>query len=184
LFISAFMIASKVVCDDTYSNKSWCVVGQGMFSLKEINQMEREMCSYLEWKLNFDPSELAQFEHKVRKDFAAQRVAQTAQIVPVRIDTSVSAIGAGAGRTKGTYPSPPDSPASLPSAQPPRYQHATHQQMTPPSDATSSAASSRAPSVFSHTSAASSVTTLASTASIPPLPKTEPGYAYVSRSVW
>jgi len=31
LFISAFMIASKIICDDTYSNKSWCIVGQGMF---------------------------------------------------------------------------------------------------------------------------------------------------------
>ena len=31
LFISAFIIASKVICDDTYSNKSWCIVGQGMF---------------------------------------------------------------------------------------------------------------------------------------------------------
>jgi hypothetical protein len=51
LFISAFMIASKVVCDDTYSNQSWCVVGQKMFSLKEMNQMEREMCGYLEWNL-------------------------------------------------------------------------------------------------------------------------------------
>jgi hypothetical protein len=29
LFISAFMIASKVICDDTYSNKSWSIVGQG-----------------------------------------------------------------------------------------------------------------------------------------------------------
>ena len=28
LLISAFMIASKVICDDTYSNKSWCIVGQ------------------------------------------------------------------------------------------------------------------------------------------------------------
>ena len=27
LFISAFMIASKVICDDTYSNKSWSIVG-------------------------------------------------------------------------------------------------------------------------------------------------------------
>ncbi|KAH9021012.1 hypothetical protein EDB85DRAFT_1872108, partial [Lactarius pseudohatsudake] len=24
LFISAFMLASKIICDDTYSNKSWC----------------------------------------------------------------------------------------------------------------------------------------------------------------
>jgi hypothetical protein len=48
LFISAFMIASNVICDDTYSNKSWCIVGQGLFTLKE-NQMARETCSYLEW---------------------------------------------------------------------------------------------------------------------------------------
>jgi hypothetical protein len=45
------MIASKVVCDDTYSNQSWAIVAQKMFSLKEVNQMEREMCGYLEWNL-------------------------------------------------------------------------------------------------------------------------------------
>lgn len=69
LFISAFMIASKVICDDTYSNKSWSIVGQGMFALREINQMEREMCSYLEWQLNIEPSALREFEVKVRRDF-------------------------------------------------------------------------------------------------------------------
>ncbi|KAH9057073.1 hypothetical protein EDB83DRAFT_2316050 [Lactarius deliciosus] len=70
LFISAFMLASKIICDDTYSNKSWCIVGQGMFALREINQMEREMCSYLEWQLNVDPSTLRDFESRVRHDFA------------------------------------------------------------------------------------------------------------------
>jgi hypothetical protein len=45
------MIASKIVCDDTYSNQSWCIVAQKMFELKEMNQMEREMCGYLEWNL-------------------------------------------------------------------------------------------------------------------------------------
>jgi hypothetical protein len=69
LFISAFMIASKVICDDTYSNKSWCIVGQGMFALREINQMEREMCSYLEWQLNVEPTALKDFESMVRRDF-------------------------------------------------------------------------------------------------------------------
>ena len=54
LFISAFMLASKIICDDTYSNKSWCIVAQGMFALREINQMECKMCSYLEWQLNVD----------------------------------------------------------------------------------------------------------------------------------
>ncbi|KAN0124364.1 hypothetical protein V8E52_002013 [Russula decolorans] len=47
LFIPAFLLASKIICDDTYSNKSWCIVGQGMFAL-------REMCSYLKWQLNLD----------------------------------------------------------------------------------------------------------------------------------
>jgi len=41
------MITSKVICNDTYSNKSWCIVSQGMFVLQEINQMECKMCSYL-----------------------------------------------------------------------------------------------------------------------------------------
>ncbi|KZT36389.1 hypothetical protein SISSUDRAFT_71074 [Sistotremastrum suecicum HHB10207 ss-3] len=70
LFISAFMIASKVICDDTYSNKSWTVVGQGMFSLREINQMEREMCGYLEWRLGVEPSELESFTRGLKEEYA------------------------------------------------------------------------------------------------------------------
>lgn len=75
LWISAFMIASKVVCDDTYSNKSWAIVGQHMFTLKEINQMEREMCGYLEWLLNVDPAELRAFEAAVREQFGSRSAA-------------------------------------------------------------------------------------------------------------
>ena len=48
LFVSAFMRASKIIRDDMYFNKSWCIVGQGMFAFREINQMVREMCSYLD----------------------------------------------------------------------------------------------------------------------------------------
>ncbi|KAG2119475.1 uncharacterized protein F5147DRAFT_532378, partial [Suillus discolor] len=48
LFVSAFMLASKVICDDTYSNKTWSIVVQGMFQLHKINQMECEICQYLE----------------------------------------------------------------------------------------------------------------------------------------
>jgi hypothetical protein len=33
-------------------------MGQGMFALQEINQMEQEMCSYLKWQLNVEPSML------------------------------------------------------------------------------------------------------------------------------
>lgn len=73
LFISAFMISSKVMCDDTYSNKSWSVVAQGMFNLREINQMEREMCNYLEWELTAANPMLSAFETAVKKDFREQK---------------------------------------------------------------------------------------------------------------
>jgi len=44
LLISTFMLASKVIHDDAYSNKLWLIVTQGMFQLREITQMEKEMC--------------------------------------------------------------------------------------------------------------------------------------------
>ncbi|TFK79761.1 hypothetical protein K466DRAFT_667985 [Polyporus arcularius HHB13444] len=69
LSISVFRIASKVICEDTYSNKSWSIVGQGMSALQEINQLEWEMCSYLEWQLNIEPSSLKLFEQEVLLDF-------------------------------------------------------------------------------------------------------------------
>ena len=72
MFISPSNIAGKVIRDNTYSNKSRCIVGQGTVLLREIGQMDREMCSYLEWQLNVDPTELREFEHKVRRDFKGQ----------------------------------------------------------------------------------------------------------------
>src|SRR5882757_6435664 len=36
-----------------------------MFQLREINQMDREMCQYLEWELNVDPVTLHEFEEMV-----------------------------------------------------------------------------------------------------------------------
>ena len=58
------MLASKVIRDDAYSNKSWSIVTQGMFQLREITQMEKEMCQYLEWGLNVDPATLKEFEEQ------------------------------------------------------------------------------------------------------------------------
>ena len=40
LFISMFMPTSKLICDNMHSSKLWYIIGQGMFTLQEINQME------------------------------------------------------------------------------------------------------------------------------------------------
>ena len=64
------MITSKVICNDTYSNKSWSIVSQGMFQLWEINQMECEVRQYLDSKLNVELGALKEFADMVHKDFA------------------------------------------------------------------------------------------------------------------
>ncbi|ETW86473.1 hypothetical protein HETIRDRAFT_165988 [Heterobasidion irregulare TC 32-1] len=56
------MIASEIICDDTYPYNAWCTVSQGVLTLREINQMECEMCSYLGCQINVKPSVLCNFE--------------------------------------------------------------------------------------------------------------------------
>lgn len=87
------MIASKVICDDTYSNQSWSIVAQKMFALKEINQMEREMCSYLEWNLNVMGDEVVDFEARIRAEHGPGAVPHSASLSP-----------------EGSYPTPESTP--------------------------------------------------------------------------
>ncbi|RXK35021.1 alternative cyclin Pcl12 [Tremella mesenterica] len=110
LFISAFMISSKVICDDTYSNQSWGIVAQKMFSLKEINQMEREMCGYLEWNLNVAGEEVTDFERRLRVDFGPKAIVSRSS------PTTVEAHHLPTPPTH-SYPTPettPDAPQSRP----------------------------------------------------------------------
>lgn len=61
LFIAAYMLASKMICDDSYNNKSWTIVCQGLLSLREVNQMERELIGYLALDINATGEELTAF---------------------------------------------------------------------------------------------------------------------------
>jgi hypothetical protein len=42
------------------------IVAQGMFALCKVNQMEREMCNYLDWELTINNPILSNFEKMVR----------------------------------------------------------------------------------------------------------------------
>lgn len=107
------MISSKVICDDTYSNQSWGIVAQKMFALKEINQMEREMCGYLEWNLNVGGEEVVSFEQNVRAEFGARAVAKSSMS-----DHSSGSASASAGSSypiskpaqQHVYPTPDTTP--------------------------------------------------------------------------
>jgi hypothetical protein len=51
VMLAALILSCKVLYDDTYSNKTWVHVSQGMFSLTEINRMEWEFLEYLRFRL-------------------------------------------------------------------------------------------------------------------------------------
>lgn len=74
LFISAMMIAAKVLDDTTFSNTAWVTISQNQFSHRLINQMEREMCRYMDYKLTIFCEVLYEFEEVVKRDFGEDRM--------------------------------------------------------------------------------------------------------------
>lgn len=70
MVIPSLMLSSKTICDDNYSNESWCNATERLFELRELNQMEREMCRYLEWQLNVDAKALEDFKQEICTAFS------------------------------------------------------------------------------------------------------------------
>jgi hypothetical protein len=197
------MLASKVICDDTYSNKSWSIVAQGMFQLREINQMEREMCQYLEWELNVDPVTLHEFEEMIRKDFVGPGPYPTYILPSTKKTTPPPTANPFASSSTGPSPSP-SCGQRYPSPPKPVYQpppNPSSAYMTPPttpdtpspsySTSTSPASSASPPTppgVEDHTAR------IVSASSSPGLVKAEPMpivphskskmFAFASPAVW
>ena len=51
--------------DDTFDNTAWATVSSGLFVLDQVNHMEREMLSFLDFKLFIKPSDWIQFTDKL-----------------------------------------------------------------------------------------------------------------------
>ncbi|ORX91809.1 hypothetical protein K493DRAFT_190934, partial [Basidiobolus meristosporus CBS 931.73] len=51
LFLASLVLANKYLQDGAYHNKTWYKVIEGVYSLNEINQMERELLGLLGYKL-------------------------------------------------------------------------------------------------------------------------------------
>ena len=61
LFITALVIATKVLINHPYSNKSWATFIDGAFTLGKLNDMERTMCNNLDWDVGISAGFLGQF---------------------------------------------------------------------------------------------------------------------------
>ncbi|GAB1524641.1 hypothetical protein RhiTH_007795 [Rhizoctonia solani] len=72
LFITAYMIASKMLRDNSYTNTNWCSFGKWVFTLQELNRMERAMCANLKWNLSIDAAEFVGFQAMLYKNYRVQ----------------------------------------------------------------------------------------------------------------
>lgn len=127
LFISALMLASKSTCDDTYSNKSWTIVGQGLFSLREVNQMERELFGYLGFKVNVENEELSEFvdglEHGRIHTSTVTPPASVTSPALATPDVIPSVVHSPMASDAPSFGSASSSQSSLPSTSPSSYHH-------------------------------------------------------------
>ncbi|KAJ7019519.1 hypothetical protein C8F04DRAFT_975529, partial [Mycena alexandri] len=70
LFIGCLMLASKFLCDEAYHNKAWRKIARNVYALTEINQLERDLCRYLEWDITIDSATIYNFAALLNRDFA------------------------------------------------------------------------------------------------------------------
>ncbi|KAJ7750567.1 hypothetical protein B0H16DRAFT_1318505 [Mycena metata] len=68
-FLAAYMLSSKVLLDHCYSTKAWRRVTGDMYSLQDINDMERALCSLLEWDINVRATTMTSFREALLREF-------------------------------------------------------------------------------------------------------------------
>ncbi|KAL7750280.1 hypothetical protein RI367_004453 [Sorochytrium milnesiophthora] len=61
LVLAALMLAAKYLYDDSYNNKTWSSVSQGMFDLHHVNTMEREFLLFAQFRIFVSTKEWTTF---------------------------------------------------------------------------------------------------------------------------
>ena len=96
LFITALVLAWKLLSDNAYSSGSWAKVSRGLFTAKGITRMEIEMCTYLGWRLHIDLVALTSYEGRLRRPEqapagdAAPTLTPTSSVIPTASSHSMS----------------------------------------------------------------------------------------------
>jgi hypothetical protein len=107
LFITALMLISKFEYDDTFSNRSWAIVAQDLFAVKEIGAMEREMLGFLDWQLGGMLDAAADFEARLRATLDGHPAKAKLKHCSVKLCEPTP-------MTLGAYPTPEPTPSSTP----------------------------------------------------------------------
>ncbi|EOR01360.1 PHO85 cyclin-9 [Wallemia ichthyophaga EXF-994] len=61
LWLAAIMITNKMFNDDSFTNQSWYIASQQIFSQREVNAVERELFGYLSCDVRVTTQEIVKF---------------------------------------------------------------------------------------------------------------------------
>lgn len=100
------MLSSKMAMDDTYSNKSWAIVGGNCFALREVNQMERELFAFLGCNVHVGADEVLAFQHRLETRGASA----SASAPPSPVSAASASLAVGPPACASMPPTPPLSP--------------------------------------------------------------------------
>ncbi len=72
LSFTALMVASKYHCDRSYTNKVWGKIGYHIFSLKEINEMEKDFIKFMDFNFFVSLDEWYSMKYDAENDSLEQ----------------------------------------------------------------------------------------------------------------
>jgi len=115
IFLAALILSAKYLNDSSPKNKHWARYTMGLFSLPEVNLMEKQLLFLLEWDLRIIPDDL--YSH-VLPYFLQRQAIQTPQYHrnPARRLTPPSTPYHRRPYPESVYPSPPSMVPSLSSS--------------------------------------------------------------------
>jgi Cyclin, N-terminal domain len=104
LFLAAIILAAKYMYDDTFDNTAWATVSSGLFPLEEVNHMEREMLSFLDFQLFIKDSEWVNFSENLLLDMTSSYKEQPQQSYLTPMSSSDELHHASANQDSNIWP--------------------------------------------------------------------------------
>ncbi|KAJ3400738.1 hypothetical protein CcCBS67573_g02416 [Chytriomyces confervae] len=90
LFLAALILSAKYINDKTYKNRSWVSFTEGLFPVSEINLMERQFLSIIDFDLHCHEEDHAQVMCAIRAFDSKIQGMMFSKQQPVRSDSATS----------------------------------------------------------------------------------------------
>lgn len=123
LWLAAIMITNKMFNDDSFTNQSWYIASQEIFSQREVNAVERELFGYLSCDVRVEYQEIVKFTKMFNLWRLKTVESPSLPSSPVVLSTRLNKLNYSNDNTPALSPATTCSSASQTPIQTPTMQH-------------------------------------------------------------